>query len=49
MKQSEYLQINPSERGCHDLGHEKYQKYLLKNLCHSFVLLPNREQLGWMC
>lgn len=30
MKQSECLQIDPSERDCHDLGHEKPQRYFLK-------------------
>lgn len=30
MKQSDYLQINPPERDCHNLGHEKSQRYFFK-------------------
>lgn len=30
MKQCEYSQINPPEGDCHDLEHEKSQRYFLK-------------------
>lgn len=46
MKQNKYLQINPSERDCHNLGHEKFQRFFFKCMAQ-LCFAPYQRTVRW--